>query len=158
MQLLVYNRCLYHTQYTYTPQHTDVFIQLKPPGASEEGLESDEELQEMWTEEDFIAAVLMHPSVNPASSSTAPTSSSSETKQCSAQDKTCAAGPSTSTQGKQDTEKKQTKERDGKTNGMKIFMSKGTRNLVWAQWVMPGETITAGLKYRTIWPEEKEKK
>eukprot|EP00598_Pedospumella_elongata_P007590 CAMPEP_0184973110 /NCGR_PEP_ID=MMETSP1098-20130426/5006_1 /TAXON_ID=89044 /ORGANISM="Spumella elongata, Strain CCAP 955/1" /LENGTH=776 /DNA_ID=CAMNT_0027495535 /DNA_START=48 /DNA_END=2378 /DNA_ORIENTATION=+ len=131
-------------------------VTLKPPGASEEGVESDEELQEMWTEEDFIAAVLTHPSMNPASTSNVPTSSTTEAKQCSAKDTTCTAGPSA--QEKKSTEKEQIEEKDGKTNGMKIFMSKGTRNLVWAQWVLPGETITAGLKYRTIWPEEKEKK
>ena len=130
-------------------------MQLKPPGASEEGVESDEDLQEMWTEEDFIAAVLTHPSVNPASASTALASSTTEAKQCSAKDTTCTAEPSA--EEKKGTEKEQNKERDGKTNGMKIFMSKGTRNLVWAQWVLPGETITAGLKYRTIWPEEKKK-
>ena len=114
---------------------------MKPPGASEDGIESDEELQEMWTEEDFIAAVLSHPSLS--------LSSAAETEPvaplpCAAKNKACA-----------DALAAQALEKEIQANPMKIFTSKGTRNLVWAQWVQPGQTVTAGLKYRTIWPEEK---
>lgn len=34
-----------------------------------------------------------------------------------------------------------------------VFYSKGSNNLVWAQWVQPGQTLKAGLKYRIAYPD-----
>lgn len=77
----------------------------------------DSEEGDVWSEEEFLAAVLAHPSLQK------PSTPSSEI--------------SASTQ-------------------MLSFMSKTSGNLVWAKWVLPGETAKARLQYKIIWPEGKQ--
>ncbi len=38
---------------------------------------------------------------------------------------------------------------------MHVFLSEGSHNIVYAQWLQPGQTLQTGLKYRIIWPEGK---
>lgn len=72
--------------------------------------------QDVWNEQDFIAAVLAHPSLK------VPTST-----------------PNTA----------------NKADTMAVFYSKGSNNIAWAQWVQPGQTVKAGLKYRIVYPDGK---
>lgn len=37
-------------------------------------------------------------------------------------------------------------------NGV-IFFNENTKQIVWAQWVLPGETVNVVLKYRVVWPD-----
>ena len=81
--------------------------------------------QDVWAEQDFVAAVLAHPLL------AFPT----------------AAAPVNATQA-------QAEAAGGGV--MHVFAScNGSRNIVWAQWLQPGETIRAALKYRVLWPEGK---
>ncbi|KAJ1440287.1 hypothetical protein B484DRAFT_443486 [Ochromonadaceae sp. CCMP2298] len=40
--------------------------------------------------------------------------------------------------------------------GVFAFLAGGSHNLVFAKWVMPGESVTTLLKYRIVWPEGKQ--
>jgi hypothetical protein len=78
--------------------------------------------EDVWSEEDFVAAVLAHPSLaHPAAAPTAATSGTT----------TGAAGT------------------------MLAFTAKGSGNVVWAQWLQPGQTAKASLHYRIIYPDGK---
>ena len=72
----------------------------------------------MWSEQDFIAAVLAHPALKQPD--TAPINANSKA-----------------------------------ADSMLVFYSKGSNNIVWAQWLQPGQTVKASLKYRIVYPDGK---
>jgi hypothetical protein len=74
----------------------------------------------VWSEEDFLAAVLAHPALaRPASSAVAPSGTAPVDTQLLA------------------------------------FVAKGSSNIIWAKWLLPGQTGKAGLQYKIIWPDGK---
>ena len=83
----------------------------KEEGAATAAAEGD-----VWSEEEFLAAVLAHPYLQ------SPTATATDSK-------------------------------NNKGTQMLSFMSKSSGNLVWAKWMMPGETAKARLQYKIIWPE-----
>eukprot|EP00598_Pedospumella_elongata_P005988 CAMPEP_0184970786 /NCGR_PEP_ID=MMETSP1098-20130426/3135_1 /TAXON_ID=89044 /ORGANISM="Spumella elongata, Strain CCAP 955/1" /LENGTH=711 /DNA_ID=CAMNT_0027492765 /DNA_START=79 /DNA_END=2214 /DNA_ORIENTATION=- len=42
-----------------------------------------------------------------------------------------------------------------KSDKMYVFVSEGSHNIVYAQWVQPGQTLQTGLKYRITWSDGK---
>lgn len=87
-------------------------VQVKPQQLG------DSEEQDVWNEQDFVAAVLAHPALKKPDATQATAN-------------------------------------NNKASDMQVFYSKGSNNLVWAQWVLPGQTLKAGLKYRIIYPDGK---
>mmetsp|Transcript_870 Transcript_870/g.1809 ORF Transcript_870/g.1809 Transcript_870/m.1809 type:complete len:763 (-) Transcript_870:690-2978(-) len=82
----------------------------------EEGAATATAEGDVWSEEEFLAAVLAHPYLQ------SPTATATDSK-------------------------------NNKGTQMLSFMSKSSGNLVWAKWMMPGETAKARLQYKIIWPE-----
>jgi hypothetical protein len=73
----------------------------------------------VWSEEDFLAAVLAHPALARPAPSAVP-----------------ASTPAAETQ-------------------LLAFVAKGSSNIIWARWLLPGQTAKAGLQYKIIWPDGK---
>ena len=101
--------------------------------------------QDVWSEEEFVQAVLSHPLLTQhpshpqyqASSSSPSSTTTAGATTGAASGAAAAAGGIT-------------------TSVMHVFVAKGSNNIVWAQWLKPQQTVRCGLKYRVVWPDGKE--